>query len=161
MAALPIQIQIPTPDPSTPTQIGPRDCLEITFTKAVAVFVQPNHLSPPFLSGRYTAQSPPVQTCATGTVEDLIYSWLPEDGSPANMHTIHIGSGLGLLRQLEGDLGNLNRGVFCECWPCAERLIEELQNLNPSPIPAAVRKFLELLLKAGDVVYKKECAKER
>lgn len=46
--------------------------------------------------------------------------------------------------------------IFCECWPCAKRVLQLILKLKK--LPAQVVAVIKGLIKAGDFAYRKLCA---
>ncbi|MBV8176839.1 MAG: hypothetical protein JO151_20075 [Verrucomicrobia bacterium] len=169
MATIPT-IQIPTPSGVTLPRLKPGQAVDFQFTADVALMVKDQKEFYDQINRRWlTTEDCGVYKAGDNflgvaqTDETFFYSWcVCSDTSQSGMRTIIVGStgkppdSTSFEETLKSDPPL--KELFCECWPCAERLLKAL--VEKIPIPAPVKDFLGKLFDIGDEAYKRLCHKK-
>jgi hypothetical protein len=156
-----VPIEIPGND--EPIELNTGDILTINFTADVCIHVHHGFsLDPPLKTGCRVSGGHYEGTAIADDTIIIIHEEEEDNGKHANvagMRTIKIGSGLELFEAFRREIETRDEfsSTFCECWPCARKVLELILKSSSFPVPIWVKTFLLALIKAGDRAHEKLC----
>jgi hypothetical protein len=158
---------IDIPGNDAPVQLSPGDTLTIDFTKDVCIHVHHgSSLNPRLNTGCHNSGDRYEGTAVEDDTVIIVHEEEDDDygkhAKVAGMRTIKIGSGLELFEAFRREIETRDEfsSTFCECWPCAKKVLELILKSSSIPVPIWVKTFLLSLIKAGDLAHEKFCKRK-